>query len=90
MKTARTARNTISRANPGVFPLKNPFEKMGLTSGDSTRETPSAEPCLTSRADHVKGWSDPRHFILRRARSHLTEWRTWHAEQEARFEREKR
>ena len=30
MKTARNAWNTISRANPGVFPLKNPFEKMGL------------------------------------------------------------
>jgi hypothetical protein len=41
MKTARNAWNTVSRANPGVFPLKNPFEKMGLVSGD-TRETPHA------------------------------------------------
>jgi hypothetical protein len=42
MKTARTAWNTVSRANPGVFPVKNPFEKMGLASGDNTRETPHA------------------------------------------------
>ena len=41
MKTARNAWNAVSRANPGVFPLKNPFEKMGLISGD-TRETPHA------------------------------------------------
>jgi hypothetical protein len=41
MKTARNAWNTISRANPGLFPLKNPFERMGLVSGD-TRETPHA------------------------------------------------
>ena len=41
MKTARNAWNTISRANPGVFPLKNPFEKMRLVSGN-TRETPHA------------------------------------------------
>jgi hypothetical protein len=40
MKTARSAWNTISRANPGVFPAKNPFEKMGLKS--TNRETPHA------------------------------------------------
>jgi hypothetical protein len=40
MKTARTAWNTVSRANPGLFPTKNPFEKMGLTS--TNRETPHA------------------------------------------------
>jgi hypothetical protein len=31
MKTARTAWNTVSRANPRVFPPKNPFEKDGPT-----------------------------------------------------------
>ena len=41
MKTARTTWNTVSRTNPVVFPLKNPFEKMGLVAGD-TRETPHA------------------------------------------------
>jgi hypothetical protein len=40
MKTARSAWNTVSRANPGVFPAKNPFEKMGLQS--TNRETPFA------------------------------------------------
>jgi hypothetical protein len=40
MKTARTAWNTVSRANPGIFPPKNPFEKMGLQS--NSRETPHA------------------------------------------------
>jgi hypothetical protein len=40
MKTARTAWNTVSRANPRVFPPKNPFEKMGLQS--NSRETPHA------------------------------------------------
>jgi hypothetical protein len=40
MKTARSAWNTVSRANPGVFPAKNPFEKMGLQS--TSRETPHA------------------------------------------------
>jgi hypothetical protein len=56
MKTARTAWNTISRANPGVFPLKNPFEKMGLTSGDNTHETPHAnyEQLMTFRAKAVE------------------------------------
>jgi len=38
MKTARSAWNTVSRANPGVCPAKNPFEKMGLQS--TSRETP--------------------------------------------------
>jgi hypothetical protein len=40
MKTARGAWNTVSRANPGLFPPKNPFEKMGLQS--TSRETPHA------------------------------------------------
>jgi hypothetical protein len=40
MKTARSAWNTVSRANPGMFPAKNPFEKMGLQS--TNRETPFA------------------------------------------------
>jgi hypothetical protein len=40
MKTARGAWNTVSRANPGKFPVKNPFEKMGLQS--TSRETPFA------------------------------------------------
>jgi hypothetical protein len=40
MKTARTAWNTVSRANPGMFPTKNPFERMGLQS--MSRETPFA------------------------------------------------
>ncbi|WP_415914740.1 hypothetical protein [Rhodopseudomonas palustris] len=40
MKTARSAWNTVSRANPGLFPPKNPFEKMGLQS--TSRETPHA------------------------------------------------
>jgi hypothetical protein len=40
MKTARGAWNTVSRANPGLFPAKNPFEKMGLQS--TSRETPHA------------------------------------------------
>lgn len=40
MKTARGAWNTVSRANPGLFPPKNPFEKMGLRS--TSRETPNA------------------------------------------------
>ena len=40
MKTARTAWNTVSRANPRAFPPKNPFEKMGLQS--NSRETPHA------------------------------------------------
>jgi hypothetical protein len=56
MKTARTAWNTVSRANPGVFPLKNPFERMGLTSGDNQRETPHAsyEQLTTFRAKAVE------------------------------------
>jgi len=36
MKTARGAWNTVSRANPGLFPAKNPFEKMGLQSTSRT------------------------------------------------------
>jgi hypothetical protein len=40
MKTARTAWNTVSRAQAGMFPAKNPFEKMGLQS--TSRETPHA------------------------------------------------
>jgi hypothetical protein len=40
MKTARAAWNTISRAHPGLFPPRNPFEKMGLQS--TSRETPHA------------------------------------------------
>jgi hypothetical protein len=40
MKSARSAWNTVSRANPGMFPAKNPFEKMGLQS--TNRETPFA------------------------------------------------
>lgn len=40
MKTARGAWNTVSRANPGLFPPRNPFEKMGLQS--NSRETPHA------------------------------------------------
>jgi hypothetical protein len=40
MKTARGAWNTVSRAQPGMFPAKNPFEKMGLQS--TSRETPFA------------------------------------------------
>ncbi|MDH2385470.1 hypothetical protein [Bradyrhizobium sp. CER78] len=40
MKTARSAWNTISRAHPGAFPPKNPFERMGLQS--TSRETPHA------------------------------------------------
>jgi hypothetical protein len=40
MKTARSAWNTVSRANPGMFPPKNPFERMGLQS--TSRETPFA------------------------------------------------
>jgi hypothetical protein len=40
MKTARTAWNTVSRANASLFPAKNPFEKMGLQS--TSRETPHA------------------------------------------------
>jgi hypothetical protein len=53
-KTARNALNTISRANPGVFPLKNPFEKMGLIAGD-TRETPHAtfEQLMTFRVKAI-------------------------------------
>jgi hypothetical protein len=42
MKTARTAWNVVSRVNSSLFPPKNPFEKMGLTSGDEVRETPHA------------------------------------------------
>ncbi len=55
MKTARNAWNTVSRANPGVFPLKNPFERMGLVSGD-TRETPHAnfDQLMTFRAKAVE------------------------------------
>jgi hypothetical protein len=55
MKTSRNAWNTVSRANPGVFPLKNPFEKMGLVSGH-TRETPHAtfEQLMTFRAKAVE------------------------------------
>ncbi len=55
MKTARNAWNTVSRANPGVFPLKNPFEKMGLVAGD-TRETPHAtfEQLMTFRAKAIE------------------------------------
>jgi hypothetical protein len=41
MKTARTAWNTVSRANSAMFPAKNPFEKMGLQS--TNRETPHAD-----------------------------------------------
>ena len=54
-KTARNAWNTISRANPGMFPLKNPFEKMGLIAGD-TRETPHAtfEQLMTFRAKAIE------------------------------------
>lgn len=40
MKTARTAWNTTSRAHPGIFPGRNPFERMGLQS--TSRETPHA------------------------------------------------
>lgn len=40
MKTARTAWNTVSRAHPGLFPPRNPFERMGLQS--NSRETPHA------------------------------------------------
>jgi hypothetical protein len=40
MKTARTAWNTVSRANSAAFPAKNPFEKMNLQS--TNRETPHA------------------------------------------------
>jgi hypothetical protein len=40
MKTARTAWNAISRAHPGLFPPRNPFERMGLQS--NSRETPHA------------------------------------------------
>lgn len=40
MKTARGAWNAIARAHPGIFPAKNPFEKMGLQS--TSRETPHA------------------------------------------------
>jgi hypothetical protein len=40
MKTARSVWNTVSRANPGMFPSKNPFERMGLQS--TSRETPYA------------------------------------------------
>ena len=60
-KTARNAWNTISRANPGVFPLKNPFEKMGLIAGD-TRETPHAtfEQLMTFRANAIgMGYPSP-------------------------------
>jgi hypothetical protein len=55
MKTARNAWNTVSRANPGVFPVKNPFEKMGLVSGE-TRETPHAtfEQLMIFRAKAVE------------------------------------
>ena len=55
MKTARNAWNTVSRANPGMFPLKNPFEKMGLVSGD-TRETPHAtfEQLMLFRAKAIE------------------------------------
>jgi hypothetical protein len=40
MKTARSAWNTVSRANSSMFPARNPFEKMGLQS--TNRETPHA------------------------------------------------
>ena len=40
MKTARSAWNTVSRAQPRLFPSKNPFERMGLQS--TSRETPYA------------------------------------------------
>jgi hypothetical protein len=40
MKTARTAWNAISRAHPGLFPPRDPFERMGLQS--NSRETPHA------------------------------------------------
>jgi hypothetical protein len=55
MKTARNAWNMVSRANPGVFPVKNPFEKMGLVSG-YTRETPHAtfEQLMIFRAKAVE------------------------------------
>jgi len=55
MTTARNAWNTVSRANPGVFPLKNPFEKMGLVKGD-TRETPHAtfEQLMIFRAKAIE------------------------------------
>jgi hypothetical protein len=55
MKTARTAWNTVSRANPNIFPVKNPFEKMGLVSGDK-RETPHAtfEQLIAFRAKAVE------------------------------------
>jgi hypothetical protein len=40
MKTARSAWNTVARANSSMFPAKNPFEKMNLQS--TNRETPHA------------------------------------------------
>src|SRR5258706_16461959 len=53
-KTARTAWNTVSRAQPGIFPLKNPFEKMGLQL--SSRDTPHAtfEEMLLFRAEAIE------------------------------------
>jgi hypothetical protein len=36
MKTARGAWNTVSRANPGLFPPHNPFEKMGVCTENLT------------------------------------------------------
>lgn len=46
MKTARGAWKTVSRANPGLFPPRNPFEKMGLQS--NSRETPHASSELVA------------------------------------------
>ena len=45
----------MSRGNPGLFPAKNPFEKMGLVSGDK-RETRHAtfEQLMTFRAKAVE------------------------------------
>jgi hypothetical protein len=54
MKTARTAWNTVSRANPGALPAKNPFEKMNLQS--ISRETPNAtfEELMVFRAKAIE------------------------------------
>jgi hypothetical protein len=55
MKTARTAWNLVHRAYPKIVPKENPFEKMGLSSGD-TRETPHAnyEQLMIFRAKAVE------------------------------------
>jgi hypothetical protein len=55
MKTARGAWSTVSRANPGLFPPRNPSEKMGLQS--TSREAPHAT-FAELKAFRTKGYRD--------------------------------